>query len=39
MLLSQKRKTFSKNLIAFSESIQNIAHFKKKAQHHMLNNS
>ena len=36
-LLSEKRRTFSEIDIAFSESIQNFAHFEKKDQLHSSN--
>ena len=36
MLLSQKRRTFSKIFIAFLESTQNIAHSERKDQFHRL---
>ena len=37
MLLSQKRKIFSGNFIAFLESTENFAHFRKKEQLHKIN--
>ena len=36
-LLSQKRKTFSENIIAFLECTQNFGHSEKEDQLHSLN--